>query len=55
MFQAMKGVSGMEQEIVEILQAVGVYEQVRRKVSSDAELVRLFDQDFEKLVEQVQK
>jgi len=42
-------------EIVKILKAVGVYQQTRKLVSSDTELAELFDQDFEQLVEQVQK
>jgi len=42
-----------EQVIVEILQAVGVYDGAREKVSSDEELVRLFDEDFEQLIQKV--
>ncbi|MFH1628479.1 MAG: hypothetical protein ABIE47_07115 [Pseudomonadota bacterium] len=45
----------MEQAIIEILKSVGVYDRAREKVSSDAELVRLFDEDFDELVRQVQK
>jgi len=45
----------VEQAIVEILKSVGVYERAREIIGSDAELIRLFDQDFEQLVEQVQK
>ncbi len=45
----------MEQVIIQILKSVGVYERAKRIVGSDAELVRLFNEDFEKLVEQVQK
>ena len=39
-----------EQVIVQILKSVGVYEQAREKVSSDRELVELFDQDFQTLI-----
>ena len=45
----------MEQVIVEILKAVGVYEQAREKVSSDRELVELFDQGFDELIQLVSK
>ena len=44
-----------EQVILQVLREAGILERVRERVGSDAELVRLFDQDFEKLVEQVQK
>ena len=44
-----------EQVILQVLRDVGVYQQARRLVSSDAELAKLFDQDFQKLIEQVQK
>ncbi|MDZ7699504.1 MAG: hypothetical protein U5R49_22060 [Deltaproteobacteria bacterium] len=40
----------MEQVIVEILSDIGIYEQVREKVSSDGELVELFQNDFEQLI-----
>jgi len=43
----------MEAVIVEILQAVGVYEQARERVNSDAELVELFQNDFEKLIQKI--
>ena len=39
-----------EQVIVEILKEVGVYEQAKRKVSSDKELADLFVNRFEDLV-----
>ncbi len=39
--------------ILEILQAVGVYEQARERVSSDAELTRMFVDDFDELVQKV--
>ena len=42
-----------EQVIVEILQMVGIYDKAREKVSSDSELARLFDQDFEQLIKKV--
>ncbi len=45
----------MEQVIIEILQSVGVYEDAKRKVGSDAELVELFDQDFNELIRLVSK
>ena len=45
----------MEPIIIEILKEVGVYQQVKEKIPSDAEMTRLFAQDFEKLIEQVQK
>jgi hypothetical protein len=45
----------MEAVIVEILQAVGVYDGVKKKVTSDEELARLFDQDFEELIRLVSK
>ena len=50
-----KEVMDVEQVILQVLRDVGIYERVREKVNNDAELARLFDQDFEKLVEQVQK
>ena len=45
----------LEQVIVEILKQVGVYQQAREKVGSDAELVRLFDQNFDELIQLVSK
>ena len=43
-----------EQVILQVLRDARIYERVREKVSSDEELARLFDQDFQKLIEQVQ-
>ncbi len=40
----------MEQAILEILKEVGVYDQARKAVSSDEELIRLFHNDFGELV-----
>jgi len=40
----------LEQAIIEILKSVGVYQQARKLVSSDVELVRLFKEDFEELI-----
>jgi len=40
----------MEAVIVEILQAVGVYDKAREKVNSDAELVRMFQDEFDGLI-----
>jgi len=45
----------LEQVIIEILKSVGAYEKAREKVGSDAELVRLFDQDFDELIQLVSK
>ena len=45
----------MEQVIVEILKQAGVYEQAREKVGSDAELIRMFDQDLNELIQLVSK
>lgn len=42
-----------EQAIIEILKSVGVYQQAREKVSGDAELVELFDRDFDELIARV--
>ena len=50
-----KEVLELEHVIIEILKEVGVYQQVKEKIPSDAELTRLFAKDFEKLIEQVQK
>ena len=43
----------MQQAIIEILKSVGVYQQAREKVGSDEELARLFDEDFEKLIQKI--
>ncbi len=40
-----------EKIILEILQAVGVYQEVRRLVSSDEELSSMFDKDFDELIQ----
>jgi hypothetical protein len=40
----------MEAVILEILRAVGVYDRARERVHSDAELARLFDQEFDRLI-----
>ena len=40
----------MEQVIIEILQAVGIYPEIREKVNSDSELVELFRDRFGDLV-----
>jgi hypothetical protein len=45
-----KEVIRMEAVILEILQVVGVYDKAREKVSSDSELARMFDQDFDGLI-----
>lgn len=45
----------LERVIMEILQAVGVYEDARRKVSSDQELATMFDQNFDELIRLVSK
>ncbi|MBC8466691.1 MAG: hypothetical protein H8D55_02520 [Deltaproteobacteria bacterium] len=39
-----------EQVILQVLREAGIYQQAREKVSSDAELARLFDEDFENLM-----
>ena len=39
-----------EQVILQVLRDAGVYERVREKVSSDEELTRLFDEDFQQLI-----
>ena len=44
-----------EQAILQVLRDAGVYEKAREKVSSDAELVRLFDQGFDELIQLVSK
>jgi len=36
--------------ILQVLRDVGIYEQARRLVSSDEELARLFDEDFQQLI-----
>jgi len=41
--------------ILQVLRDVGIYEQVRAKVKDDTELVRMFDQDFDGLVQLVSK
>ena len=41
--------------IVDILKKVGIYERVREKVGSDADLVRLFNQNFDELILLVSK
>lgn len=43
----------MEQVIIEILKSVGIYEKAKRIIGSDAELVRLFDEDFQQLISKV--
>jgi hypothetical protein len=40
----------MEQAVIEILQAVGVYDSAREKVGSDKDLVEMFCDRFEDLV-----
>ena len=45
----------MEQMILEILRAVGIYEEARKLVDSDAQLATLFDRNFEELVRLVKK
>jgi len=42
-----------EQVILQVLREVGILEQARKLVSSDQELARLFDQDFEQLIKKV--
>ena len=44
----------MEQVVIEILKTVGVYERAKQIIGSDAELVRLFDEDFEQLIHRVE-
>jgi len=44
----------LEQAVIEILTAVGVYPEIRKKVNSDAELVELFCDRFGDLVAIVQ-
>jgi len=43
----------VEQVIIEILKSVGIYEKAKRIIGSDAELVRLFDEDFQQLISKV--
>ncbi|MDZ7699908.1 MAG: hypothetical protein U5R49_24275 [Deltaproteobacteria bacterium] len=45
----------MEQLIVEILRAVGVYGEARKLVDSDERLAELFQNDFEELIRLVKK
>lgn len=45
-----KEVSSMERTILEILRAIGIYEEARRLVDSDAQLAELFERDFEELI-----
>jgi len=40
----------VEQVIVEILKAVGVYEKARKIIGSDEELARMFNEEFEQLI-----
>jgi len=40
----------MEQAVIEILQAVGVYGSARERVGSDKDLVEMFCDQFEDLV-----
>jgi len=47
------GLMDQEAVILEILQAVGVYDKARERVSSDAELARMFVQDFGELIQLV--
>ena len=42
-----------EQVILQVLKSVGVYEQAREKVSSDEELAKMFDEDFQQLISKV--
>ena len=42
-----------EQVILQVLRGVGILDRVREKVGSDAELVRLFDEDFEQLIKKL--
>lgn len=44
----------LEQVIIEILQAVGIYPEIREKVNSDSELVELFRDRFGDLVAIIQ-
>lgn len=44
----------MTEQVIEILKAVGVYQQAREKVSSDNELMELFCDRFGDLVAIVQ-
>ena len=43
----------MEQVIIEILISLGIYEKARRLVSSDEELARLFNGNFQELISKV--
>jgi len=42
-----------EQVILQVLRDAGIYERIRERVNSDAELVRLFDEDFQHLISKV--
>lgn len=44
----------MQEAVIEVLRAVGIYGQVREMVGSDRELVSMFLDDFEGLAERVQ-
>lgn len=44
-----------EQVILQVLRDAGIYEHVRERVSSDQELARLFDQNFDELIQLVSK
>jgi len=43
----------LEQVIIEILRSLGIYESIRKKVSSDQELIRMFDSQFDELIQLV--
>jgi len=42
-----------EQVILQVLHDAGILERVREKVKDDAELVELFDRDFEGLIAKI--
>ena len=40
-----------EQVVLQVLRDAGVYEKARKLVSSDAELARMFDSQFDELIQ----